>query len=72
MTNVSIEVTPADASWESACEMISQILQKNPQGYKLGFVVKDCFKVKKSAEASDRIFQINNQHAVGKNIFNLG
>lgn len=69
MIPVTVEVTPSDASWESACEMIEQIIQRNSQSYKLGFVVKDCFKVDKCAERGDKIYQINNHNAVGKNVY---
>ena len=69
MTPVTIEITPTDASWQSASEMIEHIKRKNPEGYKLSFVVKECFRVERNKDLGDNIVQINNTHAVGKNVF---
>lgn len=70
MTPVTIEVTPTDCSWQTASALIEQIKKKNPNGYKLGFVVKDCFRVEKDNKAAEAIYQFNNHTAmVGKNIY---
>lgn len=70
MTDVTVKLTPKKPTWTAARAEIEKIENDNPRNYKLKFIVEECYSADDGDNTQgDRIFQINNHNAVGKNIY---